>query len=88
MGLKYRPAIQRLFIKAFQNKCDYPPKIKTILSNIQELTIGKIFKYYKLNGIGFDKIKKGAKFLRKKIKSSVTDGENQDSEDDSNSSKQ
>ena len=46
-----------------KNKCGFPPETIQILSNIQELTLGKIFKYYKLDGAGFDKIKKGAKLL-------------------------
>jgi len=36
--------------------CGYPPEIMAILSKIQELTIGKIFKAYKLDGAAFDGI--------------------------------
>ena len=40
----------------FKTVCGYPPEIMAILSKIQELTIGKIFKAYKLDGAAFDGI--------------------------------
>ena len=40
----------------YQTVCGYPPEIMAILSKIQELTIGKIFKAYKLDGAAFDGI--------------------------------
>merc|ERR1712131_290781 len=40
----------------FMTVCGYPPEIIAILSKIQELTIGKIYKAYKLDGAAFDGI--------------------------------
>ena len=40
----------------FKTVCGYPPEIMAILSKIQELTIAKIYKAYKLDGAAFDGI--------------------------------
>ena len=68
-----------------KHKCGFPSAIITILSNIQELTLGKIFKYYKLDGAGFDKIMNGVKIFGQKnpaLDFKHSDDEDEDGDED------
>ena len=70
-------------ITILQDECGYPPEITTILSKIQELTLGKIFNHYKLDGAAFDRIKKLTNVISDNLIEENDENEDHDENSDS-----